>query len=87
MDDEFQDDDMGQQEEGDANDDNIDGLPRVAKRRRSPSSEGSNIPPVDGAGEGWGKRRKFPVSAVFIHAGAGYHSTANERFHLEACSE
>ncbi|KAI0384657.1 N-terminal nucleophile aminohydrolase [Hypomontagnella monticulosa] len=87
MDAEFQDDDMGQQEEGDANDDNIDGLPRVAKRRRSPSSEGSNIPPVDGAGEGWGKRRKFPVSAVFIHAGAGYHSTANERFHLEACSE
>ncbi|KAI1260723.1 nucleophile aminohydrolase [Xylariaceae sp. FL1019] len=28
-----------------------------------------------------------PVSAIFIHAGAGYHSTANERVHLEACAD
>jgi len=27
------------------------------------------------------------VSAVFIHAGAGYHSLTNETIHLEACSE
>lgn len=27
------------------------------------------------------------VAAIFIHAGAGYHSTANEQLHLNACSE
>ncbi len=27
------------------------------------------------------------VSAIFIHAGAGYHSIANENIHLQACSE
>ncbi|KAI0008931.1 N-terminal nucleophile aminohydrolase [Xylariaceae sp. FL0662B] len=46
-----------------------------------------NLISTDGAADRWGKRRKPPVSAVFIHAGAGYHSTANERIHLEACSE
>ncbi|KAL1879990.1 hypothetical protein VTK73DRAFT_6380 [Phialemonium thermophilum] len=30
---------------------------------------------------------RTPTAAVFIHAGAGYHSTANERIHLEACSD
>ncbi|KAI0140474.1 nucleophile aminohydrolase [Xylariaceae sp. FL1272] len=28
-----------------------------------------------------------PVAAIFIHAGAGYHSTANEHIHLEACAD
>lgn len=28
-----------------------------------------------------------PVAAVFIHAGAGYHSTHNENVHLAACSD
>ncbi|KAK3946359.1 nucleophile aminohydrolase [Diplogelasinospora grovesii] len=41
----------------------------------------------DGAVERIWKRGKQPVAAVFIHAGAGYHSLANERVHLEACSE
>jgi len=27
------------------------------------------------------------VSAIFVHAGAGYHSTTNEHIHLGACSE
>lgn len=27
------------------------------------------------------------VSAVFIHAGAGYHSNFNEHFHLRTCNE
>jgi taspase (threonine aspartase 1) len=27
------------------------------------------------------------VSAVFVHAGAGYHSTTNEHIHLGACNE
>ena len=41
----------------------------------------------DGAFDRVLKRRKGPVSAIFIHAGAGYHSTTNERIHLAACSE
>lgn len=39
---------------------------------------------------GLGMRRssvRRPVAAVFIHAGAGYHSTTNEKIHLEACNE
>ncbi|OIW27240.1 N-terminal nucleophile aminohydrolase [Coniochaeta ligniaria NRRL 30616] len=28
-----------------------------------------------------------PVAAIFIHAGAGYHSTTNEKIHLEACND
>lgn len=27
------------------------------------------------------------TTAIFIHAGAGFHSTANEAAHLGACSE
>ncbi|KAI1410015.1 N-terminal nucleophile aminohydrolase [Hypoxylon sp. FL1857] len=73
----------------DGSDDIIDGLPWVTKRLRSPSPIDSNndIPSIDGAADRWGKRRKLPVSAIFIHAGAGYHSTVNERIHLEACNE
>ena len=33
------------------------------------------------------KRKGKPVTAIFIHAGAGFHSHQNERVHLEACSE
>ncbi|KAL2265516.1 hypothetical protein VTJ83DRAFT_6616 [Remersonia thermophila] len=33
----------------------------------------------------WRHVSKKPVAAIFVHAGAGYHSTANEKFHLEAC--
>ncbi|KXJ96308.1 nucleophile aminohydrolase [Microdochium bolleyi] len=32
-------------------------------------------------------RRRVPVSAIFIHAGAGYHSITNENIHLLACGE
>jgi taspase (threonine aspartase 1) len=35
----------------------------------------------------WKRGARPPVAAVFIHAGAGYHSTTNEKVHLEACSE
>lgn len=28
-----------------------------------------------------------PVAAIFVHAGAGYHSTTNEKIHLSACAE
>ncbi|KAI2465609.1 N-terminal nucleophile aminohydrolase [Annulohypoxylon bovei var. microspora] len=81
-------DGLNRYETTDGSDDIIDGSPCVHKRRRSPPpSESGNIPSVDGAADRWGKRRKLPVSAIFIHAGAGYHSTVNERIHLEACSE
>ncbi|KAI1506665.1 nucleophile aminohydrolase [Biscogniauxia marginata] len=42
---------------------------------------------LDGTADRITRRKKPPVAAIFIHAGAGYHSTANERIHLEACSE
>ncbi|KAI0389143.1 N-terminal nucleophile aminohydrolase [Xylariaceae sp. FL0594] len=49
---------------------------------------GPNVASVDGTTDKPNKRWKgAPVAAVFIHAGAGYHSIANERIHLEACSE
>ncbi|KAI1760609.1 N-terminal nucleophile aminohydrolase [Hypoxylon sp. FL1150] len=69
-------------------DDIMDAVLHVVKRPRSPSPLGfDNIPSLDGATDRWGKRRKWPVSAIFIHAGAGYHSIANETIHLEACNE
>ncbi|KAI1337379.1 nucleophile aminohydrolase [Xylariaceae sp. FL0016] len=48
---------------------------------------------LDGAGDRvrrngkHASQEKSSVAAIFIHAGAGYHSLANERIHLEACSE
>lgn len=27
------------------------------------------------------------ICCIFVHAGAGYHSHANEKIHLEACNE
>ena len=33
------------------------------------------------------KRLAGDVCAVFVHAGAGYHSIQNERVHLAACEE
>ncbi|KAI0830939.1 N-terminal nucleophile aminohydrolase [Hypoxylon sp. FL0890] len=81
-------DDLNRHDKENGSDDIIDGLPWVTKRPRSPSPVGSNsIPCIDGAADRWMKRKKLPVSAIFIHAGAGYHSTANERIHLEACNE
>jgi hypothetical protein len=42
---------------------------------------------VDGTVDRVLKRKgKFP-GAIFIHAGAGFHSEQNEHMHLEACSE
>lgn len=54
--------------------------------KSSSSSEDASVP-LDGADEPSGKRRKPGVAAVFIHAGAGYHSPNNQRNHLEACSK
>ncbi|KAM7209483.1 Nucleophile aminohydrolase [Naviculisporaceae sp. PSN 640] len=33
------------------------------------------------------RRVKPPVAAIFIHAGAGFHSLGNEKVHLDACAE
>ncbi|KAI1799062.1 N-terminal nucleophile aminohydrolase [Daldinia bambusicola] len=70
-------------------DDIIDGLPWVTEHPKIPTplEEDGSIVSMDGAMERWGKRKKSPVSAIFIHAGAGYHSVANESLHLEACNE
>ncbi|KAI2779244.1 N-terminal nucleophile aminohydrolase [Daldinia loculata] len=69
-------------------DDIIDGLPWATEHLRPPSPlEDGNIVSMDGAIDRQGKRKKFPVAAIFIHAGAGYHSVANEGLHLEACNE
>ena len=34
-----------------------------------------------------GGRMGVELCAIFIHAGAGYHSVQNERIQLEACAE
>ena len=33
------------------------------------------------------ERRGGDICAIFVHAGAGYHSLQNEEVHLGACSE
>jgi taspase (threonine aspartase 1) len=48
---------------------------------------GVDVSSIDGTTDKLNRRWKPPIAAIFIHAGAGYHSTANERVHLEACSE
>lgn len=32
-------------------------------------------------------RRSADSAAIFVHAGAGYHSVQNENIHLQACNE
>lgn len=48
-------------------------------------------PQLDGPSSMFGRRVKVsagpPVAAIFVHAGAGYHSTTNEQYHLGACNE
>ena len=34
-----------------------------------------------------GPSQRGPVAAIFVHAGAGFHSVQNEKIHLKACSE
>ncbi|KAI0448499.1 nucleophile aminohydrolase [Xylaria acuta] len=61
--------------------DDADGFPQDTRR------DESSIPMVDGATDRVNRRWGKPVAAIFIHAGAGYHSAANEEHHLKACSE
>lgn len=35
----------------------------------------------------WANHAQPPIGAIFVHAGAGYHSTTNEHIHLGACAE
>jgi taspase (threonine aspartase 1) len=60
-----------------------------AMSRLTPSPTLTDLSPtMDGAVE---KRhlssRSTPLGAIFVHAGAGYHSTTNEHIHLGACRE
>ena len=45
--------------------------------------------PVDLASPDTPKRRRLAgdVCAIFVHAGAGFHSLQNEKVHLAACEE
>ena len=45
--------------------------------------------PIDVGVPDMPKRRRLAgdVCAIFVHAGAGYHSLQNERVHLSACEE
>lgn len=50
------------------------------------------MPIMDGTAEKRGKSHKLKkqepqISAIFVHAGAGYHSTTNEHLHLSACAK
>lgn len=45
-------------------------------------------PTMDGAGEKTSaSNQPHPVAAIFVHVGAGYHSSTNEHIHLDACRE
>lgn len=33
------------------------------------------------------RQSRAPIAAIFVHAGAGYHSTTNEHIHLGACAD
>ncbi|KAK4101061.1 N-terminal nucleophile aminohydrolase [Parathielavia hyrcaniae] len=35
----------------------------------------------------WKRAVKKPVASIFVHAGAGYHSTVNEKVHLKTCHD
>ncbi|KAK4120859.1 N-terminal nucleophile aminohydrolase [Parathielavia appendiculata] len=35
----------------------------------------------------WKRAARRPVASIFVHAGAGYHSTVNEKVHLKACQD
>lgn len=52
----------------------------------------TSSPTTDGATDRMFRRGQKPqgqsnMSAIFVHAGAGYHSTTNEHIHLGACNE
>lgn len=67
--------------------------PQLSPAEDSPNMEG--LPddqldgPIDLASLDMPKRRRLSgdVCAIFVHAGAGYHSLQNEKVHLSACEE
>lgn len=58
---------------------------------KTPRSDSADYyPETDGAAErlfrrGQSSSPQGNVAAIFVHAGAGYHSTTNEHIHLGAC--
>lgn len=62
-------------------------LPKPFSVTMDSSDSSSTDTGSDGAVDRIWKRNARPVAAIFIHAGAGYHSIKNEKVHLDACSE
>jgi hypothetical protein len=62
------------------------GLHQTNNRRREARR---SLNAAYGAGERGTKRDRKPKfsGAIFVHAGAGFHSHQNEAIHLEACNE
>lgn len=70
----------------------------MMRPQSTPPSDGdgyddSTSTPLSDAMDGSGEKRSIwsrsstPVGAIFVHAGAGYHSTTNENIHLGACAD
>jgi taspase (threonine aspartase 1) len=63
-------------------------LPRISVSSDSTMTDSGPI--MDGTMDRFSwipKQNPANVSAIFVHAGAGYHSTTNEHVHLGACNE
>lgn len=45
----------------------------------------ASAPSTDASTKGKSQRSKKKQTAIFIHAGAGFHSHENEKVHLQAC--
>lgn len=45
----------------------------------------ASAPSTDAYTKGKSQRSKKKQTAIFIHAGAGFHSHENEKVHLQAC--
>ncbi|KAI0535581.1 nucleophile aminohydrolase [Xylaria digitata] len=67
---------------------NADNIDDAGDGAQDTEADQNNVFTVDGAADRVNKQRwGKPVTAIFIHAGAGYHSVANEHHHLGACRE
>ena len=62
--------------------------------RKSQSKSNENVQQEDGSSDAYrpasgqvSKRKGGDIAAIFVHAGAGFHSIQNEQIHLKACEE
>jgi taspase (threonine aspartase 1) len=61
--------------------------PSTSLDNRQPSIMDGPHDRLFGRGQRTQTQNPINVSAIFVHAGAGYHSTTNEHIHLSACNE